>query len=239
MKKFFQKVVSFTAVLAFLLTCTILPSEVYAGTTAKALLDKAAKKIEAATSISARYEGHYNEYNGGNKDNIVARTRVGIFVADDKCSYGVYLDDSQSEDGWEEYEYQEKIYRKSYHASEWSSYTDGDYDSDSDAPTGDTFKTSLTYLVKNLKKPKIKTTTSKSYVISGTLPKGYSGYKSVSITIDRKTGAVTKVKYTLKKRTRTYLNSSNTYTITGGSLTYSNISYGNDKVVLPDELKGR
>lgn len=237
MKKFFQRVVSFTAVLAFLLTCTVLPSEAYAGTTAKALLDKAAKKIEAAASISGRYERYYNKYDGGNKDNIVAQTRVGMFVADDKCSYGVYIDDSQSEDGWEEYEYQEKIYRKSYHASEWSSYTNSDYDSD--APTGDTFKTRLTYLVKNLKKPKIKTTTNKSYVISGTLPKGYSGYKSVSITIDRKTGAVTKVKYTLKKKTRTYFSSSNTYTITGGSTTYSNISYGNDKVVLPDELKGR
>lgn len=236
MKKFFQKVVSFTAVLAFLLTCTILPSEVYAGTTAKALLNKAEKKIEAATSISGRYESYYNTYNGNDKNNIWARTWIGMFVDDDSCSYAVYLDDKQ-DGGWESYAYKEREYRKAYNSSEWDSYTVNDYDSDD--PTGDTFKTSLTYLVKNLKKPKIKSTTSKSYVISGTLPKGYSDYKSVSITIDKKSGAITKVKFNFKKKTRTYLNSSATYTITGGSLTYSNISYGNDKVVLPDELKGR
>lgn len=237
MKKFFQKVVSFMAVLAFLLTCTILPSEVYAGTTAKALLDKAAKKIDAATSISGRYESYYNKYNGNDKNNILARTRIGMFVDDDSCAYAVYLDDNQSQGGWESYAYKERVYRKAYNSSEWDSYTDNDYDSND--PTGDTFKTSLTYLVKNLKKPKIKSTTSKSYVISGTLPKGYSDYKSVSITIDKKSGAITKVKYNLKKKTWTYLNSSDTYTVTGGTTTYSNISYGNDKVVLPDELKGR
>lgn len=232
--KIVKCVVTLLLALTVLVPSFALPSEIYAATSAKSLLDKAAKKLDDAVSISYQSNSIRNMYDGNNSNNTYLGKRVGFVTADNKYKYGVYLDDSQSENGWEEYSIKDKRYRKSYSDSSWTSYTDSDYENDD--PLGDTFKTELSYLLKNLKNPKIKSITSKYYVISGKLPKAFSSVKSVSITINKKTGRVTKVKYSIKKTTYTYFNSSDTYTVIGGSYTYSNISYGDTQVVIPDEI---
>lgn len=235
-KQYFRLYFITLFVLMMFVSSIIIPEEVYAGSSAKSILEKATKVLDDSVAISGRSEVTRNIYLREDTNDVSLSHRVGFFIEDDDMSYGIYLDGSQSECGWEEYVVNENTFRKSYYSSYWDVYTDSDYDNESEY--GNTFKDELSFLLKNVKSPKIKSTTRKSYVISGTFDKSIASWKSINLVVDKKTNKISKIKLTYKKHTNTLLNSPDTYTVTSGSFTCSNISYSDNKVTLPEELNG-
>ena len=63
--------------------------------------------------------------------------------------------------------------------------------------------------------------------------------KTIYLTINKKTNRLVKYVEKFAKKTYTFIDSNRTYTVTGGSGTYSNICYGDMALSLPDELKGK
>lgn len=231
----FRRIASALLALVLFASSMAIPSEVDAAVTAKSVIKKAVAELEAAESISYRMELTQSGFYGEDKNNTFLENWVNFCVCDDEKSYCVSVSNAMNGYGFEEYTVNEKVFRKFYYDSKWEAYTNSSYSKDN--PAGNTAKTNFSYLLKNLKKPKLKST-SKGYVISGGLPKAFSGYKSVNIVIDKKTYKITGVKFRYKKSTRGYLSSEDTDTITGGTRTFSYISYGECKVELPDELEG-
>lgn len=99
-------------------------AEVEAAVTAKSLVKSALKYMKSYDSISYTYDSTYD------RDGTI-KTRTGMVTSDTKIDHGFYMDKTQSEGGWEEYEKKDKTYRKGYSSSEWKIYTDTDYDSKS------------------------------------------------------------------------------------------------------------
>lgn len=231
----FRRIASALLAVVLFASSMAIPSEVDAAVTAKSVIKKAVAELEAAESISGIEESIRNGYLGDNKADTFYWHNIGSFVDDGELSYNIWLSLGQGGDGLQEYTYKDKVFQKSYYESEWSAHTDTDYNKKN--PTDWTLKASVTYLLNNLIKPKIKQKDD-YYIITGKLPKGYSKYKSVSINIDKKTNRVTNVKFTYGKKENMYFNGTDTYTVTGGTFTISYISYGECKVELPDELEG-
>lgn len=65
-----------------------------------------------------------------------------------------------------------------------------------------------------------------------------SSYESLEVTINKKNKKVTKMKFYIEGYTGTYYDSSDIYTVAGGAVAYSNISYGDMAIEQPDELIG-
>ncbi len=194
---------------------------------AKSILSSAVKKMKKAKSISFNYKRVQNM-----KDSDGSRTqyRTGIVISDGKIDYGVYVDESQSAGGWIEYSKKGVDYRKPFDSIEYTKYTNTNGNK--------MWKAEFEYSLTHLKNVKLSSTSSKSYTITGK-PAFKANFKKVTITINKKTGRITKVKRSLAKRTNTYLNSKETFTVTGGVLISSRICYGDDTLSLPAELRGK
>ncbi len=198
---------------------------------AKDLISTALNQLKEATSISYYYESicNYSE-----KDNKPTQYRYGNVFSDSKCNFGMYFDKSESEKAWINYSIKDKIFRKGYSDSSFKKFNDSDYD-----PETATAKLYTEYILSHLKSVKTKSSSKNAYVISAKPNWKDSGIDSISISISKKTGNITKIKCTRAKKTYTYLNSTSTYTITGGSFTYSQISFGESSIDIPEELDGQ
>lgn len=222
-------IMSLMLMLAVCFVVGLTPVETYAATSAKKILSKSATSVKKAKSISFRYELIRNYADSKSKQ------RSGMCVSDNDVNYGIYIDLSQTEQAWYEYRKKDKNYRKAYNSSSWDVYTNSDYNGKNVWERS--AKSNVYYTLTHMKSVKLKSMSSKSYVITGKL--SFGGYKNATVMVDKKTNKVLKIRYGLKKATYSYLNSSNTYTVTGGICTLSNISYGNEELSLPAELRGR
>lgn len=228
----FRRIASALLALVLFASSMAIPSEVDAAVTAKSVIKKAVAELEAAESISGRMEWVRSGYYGDDKNNTFVTHIAGLFVNDNRISYGMWMFYEQGGGAFEEYSIEGKVFRKYSLDSNWNMYVDPSYDSEDSE--GNTEKTQLTYLLKNLKQPKIISKNSKRYVISAKA----SGFKTFNITIDRKTNKIISIKAKYKKYESSLLNDTDTQTITGGTLMYSDIYYGENGVELPDDIEG-
>lgn len=83
-------------------------------------------------------------------------------------------------------------------------------------------------------KIKLKSTSSKTYTVFCDLKS--DEYKNATVVISKKTGNILSVKFTLKKRQCNYYGSKATFTYISGKAAYNNITYGETKIAIPDEL---
>ena len=224
-KKVLKSLLMLVMVFAVML-CMPVTSEAKAKS-AKSMLNDAVKKLNKSPSISYSYDRVQNI-----KDEDT-NYRTGVCVSDNKIDYGVYVDDSESDKGWIEYGYKNVSYRKSFNSSGYEKIVWTDSDTRSE-------KVYLKYVLSNLKNIKLTSTSVSNYTITGTISsKVSSDWKKATITINRKSGRITKVRFNLRKRTRYYGNGGNAYVVTGGTTTYSNICYGDSTLSLPSELRGK
>lgn len=203
-------------------------SQTLAGPSPAKLVKKAISGLNKAKMISFKYDSIRNF------DDSTTEYRFGVVMSDENFNYGTYIDESQSDKGWIEYKNGRKTYRKDFSNTRWNVYTNGN----EGKYVGLTKKNWLVEKLKEAKSYKLISTTEKSYVVKGVFKEKDSAHKSVELTIHKKSGKLTKIKLLYNKYTEKYLNSENTYTVTGGSSTLSNISYGDSEIVLPDELQG-
>ena len=224
MKKI-KKVFSLMLVLIMVFGSMSVPStSVEAAVTAKSLVSSALKYMESFDTISYSYSWDYTS-------NDVVRSRTGMVISDSEIEHGFYMDDSQIEKAWEEYQKKNKIYRKGASSSEWTIYTDTTYDSNSKS-----LKKGTQYLLGHLKNMKITSTGEKSYTITASPDYSDTNIKKITITIDKKKKCVTKIKKTYKDHEGTYYNSSNKYPIKNEVVTWSNICYGKGGLKIPSGL---
>ena len=223
-KKVFQSLFMLVMVLALML-CMPVTSEAKVKS-AKSILSTAIKKFNKSPSISYSYNRVQKIKNKG------TQYRTGMCVSDGKIDYGIYIDYDESQNAWTEYQYQNVSFRKSLYSSYFEKIV---WDGSSQA-----MKDSLQYVLSHLKNIKLTRTTSTNYIITGTISSKISGaWKKATITINRKSGRITEVQFNIRKSTNYYGNGGGSFVVTGGTYTYSNICYGDSKLSLPAELKGK
>ncbi len=227
MKKF-KKVLSTLLVGVISVTSLVFGSVSTSAASAKDIVAKALKEMQNSTSISFAWESvtNYSE--------MATREKTGMFVSDSKMDYGIIMCTSELEKAWTHYAYKGKIYRKAYNSNSFTSYTNSDYIEEQG-----TYKKELEYALAHLKDVKISSTSDNYYTISGKPNWKNSGLKTIYLTINKKTNRLVKYVEKFAKKTYTFIDSNRTYTVTGGSGTYSNICYGDMALSLPDELKGK
>lgn len=211
--------------LGLLIVCMVMPiTKVSAAEpSAKELLNVALNEMKSYESISYCQDLVRNWSN-----ERTPRYRYIAGASSYNCDYSIQLDNNQSERGWLDYCVAGACYRKAYNGS-WKKYDDTDSFS--------SVKTDIESSLSNYKKATISAPTKKNYTVKITPKDKNAFWKKAYVTISKKTGRVSKIKYTLAKKTYTYYNSTSTYTITGGSNTIYNISYGESVISLPDELQ--
>ena len=227
MKKF-KKVLSTLLVGVISVTSLVFGSVSTSAASAKDIVAKALKEMQNSTSISFSYE-YISNFSDGQ-----TRKQTGAFISDSKIDYGIVLSASEVEKAWTHYAYKGKIYRKAYNSNSFTAYTNSDYIEEQG-----TSKKELEYNLAHLKDVKISGTTDNYYTISAKPNWKDSGLKTIYLTINKKTNHLVKYVGKFAKKTYTYIDSKQKYTITGGSKTCSNICYGDMALSLPDELKGK
>jgi len=228
-KKVLTKLAAMFLVVAIFVTTGSV--SVFAGESADKILKNALKEMQAAECISYSYTRVRNYTDSRGKS---VRYRDGIGMSDNQMDYGMCFDESQSEKAWIDYSFKDNYYRKAYNSNSFSTYTNYDYDEEQG-----TDKKSFEYDLAHLQDIEIVGMTKRDYKISGKPGYKDAGWKKVTLFINKKTGRLTGAKYIAAKATYSYIDSGEKYTVTGGSSTYSNISYGDTPLSLPDELKGR
>lgn len=228
MKKFRKTV---CIMLSFML---VLGSVIYGSTdnveaavTAKSLVASALKYMKSYDTISY-------DYSRARTSDGKIEHRTGMVISDYEITHGFYIDDSQLQKGWEEYEKKDKIYRKGYSDSEWTIYTDTTYDSNSIRSYSD--KKYIQYMLGHLKNVKITSTGEKSYTVTAVPDYSDTDIKKITLTIDKEKKCVTKIKRTYKNYEGTYLSSDNKYTVKNQVITWSNICYGKGGLKIPNGL---
>ena len=227
MKKF-RKALSLILVGVVSVTSLVFGSVTASAASAKDIVAKALKEIQNSTSISFSWDCVKNFAE------MATREKVGAFISDSKIDYGVIMCTSEKEKAWASYNYKGKIYRKAYNSSSFISYTDSDY-----VEERGTYKKYLEYALSHLKDVKISSTSDNYYTISAKPNWKDSGVKTIYLTINKNTNHLVKYVGKFAKKTFTFIDSKQKYTVTGGSETYSNICYGDMALSLPDELKGK
>ena len=200
---------------------------VEAAVTAKSLVASALKYMESYDTISYTYSWDYNI-----DDRVYHRT--GMASSDSVIRHGYYIDSSQSEKGWEEYEKKDKTYRKGYSDSEWSINTDTTYDSKSISSYSE--KKYIQYMLGHMKNMKITSKGVDSYTVTAVPDYSDTKIKKITLTIDKNKKCITKIKRTYKEYETTYLNSDNKATVKNSVLTWSNICYGKGNLKIPNGL---
>jgi len=137
------------------------------------------------------------------------------------------------ENAWQSYTTKDVVYRKYYRDVKWTTYTNYNTEEYS------TLKSDISGLLEDVKELELSSESKTTYTLKGKNAKKDALWKSVTITINKKSGLITKIKYTYNTKTMNYLGSNSTFTITGGSRTYSYISYCDSSITLPDELQGK
>lgn len=227
-KRMVTKIVAVVLTLVVALgTAFAAPAEnVEAAVTAKSLVKSALEYMESYDVISYTYDLSLN------LDGKI-RTRTGMGTSDLKISHGFNLDSGESEGGWESYSVKGTVYRKAYNSSSWKVNTKSDYDRKSvDSYTA---KKYAEYMLGHLKNMKIASKGKTTYTITAN-PDYTTDVKNVTLIIDKEEKCITKIKYTYKKYTGTYLNTTRTYTVKNKVETYSNICYGEGTLKLPSGL---
>lgn len=229
MKKIFKFL---TMVIAFAITTLIVQTDidVHAKQSAKNLIANALMEMQNSTSISGKYDRIRNVVEN---DQNKTRIRIGVFVSDLKYNYGTYIDDSQSDKGWVQYTAGEKSYRKKYDSKDYTVLINQDNDKKTD-----TQKKLLEYAMSHIKKLKITSKSKKNYTITAKPNWDTDKYSLITFVVNKKSGRVTEVKFTYATHTEKYTNG-NPFTVSGGTVTYSNICYGDMEITLPDELLGK
>lgn len=192
------------------------------------ILQTAIDKAGEWTSVSSSVNKIMN-YKDDESGEMYNQTLVGLLEADASTIHALLFD---GETAWQDYTIESTEYRKYYDETEWTSYTNYNPELYS------TPKTKIANLLTEVKGVKISGESKTNYTIKGKSAKKDADWKSVVITVNKKSGLITKIKYNYKTNTRNYLGSESTFTVTGGSMVYSNIAYGDCKVNLPDELVG-
>lgn len=224
---------AFVLSLALVAFVAALPrNSVSAKTNAKELVSTALEQLKDAKSISFYYE---NIINYSEKDNKPTNYRCANIFSDSTCNFGMYFDKAEQQKAWIGYDIKGKVFRKGYSDSSYQKY-DNSSNYDSKRATA---KLGLEYLLSHLKSIKLKSSSKDTYVITAKPNWSDPDCKSITIYISKKSGNIISLKCTMATKTYTYLNSTQTFTITGGSYTYSQISYGESTIEIPEELDGQ
>ncbi len=197
------------------------------------ILEDAVGALLKAQTITFAVDDIFNYTDSSHKNGSSRRT-TGIVISDDNISYATLIDPSSDWKAWTQYTNEDRMYVKSYSANSYDAFTISNYIEDRTP-----YKNFLIYALSNLKDPKIAKQTKNAYTITAKTKWKKSGIKKITLTISTTDHHLTKYKQEHASHSESYYGSSKTSTITGGTRTFSNISYGDSKLDLPVELHGR
>ena len=206
-------------------------SKQFSKASAKKIVEKALKTLKNSSGIC--YEC-VSITNFSKADNKPTAYRYINGFSTSSCDYYMAFDKKETEKAWFGYNIKGKVFRKSFSDTAYKVYDNKvNYN-----PDFGTDKNYLEYMLAHLTSEKVKSITSKTYVISAKPGWDNADITSINITINRKTNKILKIKCKKAKKTYTYINSTDKYTVIGGTYTYSKIGYGDFTISIPDELAG-
>ncbi|MBO4761930.1 MAG: DUF3089 domain-containing protein [Lachnospiraceae bacterium] len=228
MRKTKQRILMCLMVLALVLGVIAPSAPASAATDAGTIVAKALKKLQAVETISFDTDFEVIITTFGD---TFTQKQYGLSMSDEDISYAVLFDTLEDEKAWTQYGKDGIVYRKGVLEDSYKALVDENYREEEKTP-----KKSIEHQIANLTDLKIKKTSKKYYTITGKPVAENADEKKITLLISRKTGKLVRFYATLKKCEKNYLFSSATYTIEGGSYSYSNIGYSESKLSLPAEI---
>lgn len=231
MKKGFMKfMVSVIAFVAIVLCAASLEAKA-ADKSIDEVLAEATDKVKSSESIMYKFDRDANLFVEQMDSLTYKQHDEGFFASDDKNAIGLLLSSDGSTCISEYILQDENGYRVKLSLS--GEYMTLPYNqADEMFEPGKKF---IYLVLSNLENVKIKKETKNYYTISGTIGIDDVPYKKATVTISKKDCSVTKVKVTIEKFAASYANVDIDYEISSGTMTFSHISYSNEKVKLPKD----